>query len=228
MKKLSLSLCVALLAIATSTAHAGPNLLTAGDFEGLSLGSRSSTGFNFPIGTDGQWRVDGYSIVGAQAGLNPRSGSQMLRFTTGGSNDTYQYVDVSGMSSAIDAGTVTADVSAFYNAFGVNDVTLQLRAYSAQPTSGFLGNTFLPGAFYDGSARTDADIATWDLFQLLDVVVPVGTRFLMVGIHSDRDFTSYADDVSLTLTDTSINVPAPGALGLLGLGLIGLGAARRK
>jgi hypothetical protein len=40
---------------------------------------------------------------------------------------------------------------------------------------------------------TDGDTATWEEYTLDNYSIAAGTRFIAVGIHSEREFTSYAD-----------------------------------
>jgi hypothetical protein len=73
---------------------------------------------------------------------------------------------------------------------------------------------------------TDGDTATWEEYTLDNYSIAVGTRFIAIGIHSEPEFTSYADQVTLIIqADT---VAEPGALAEFGLGLAAMGFTRRR
>jgi len=204
------------------------NVMVGGSMELQALGAYSSTGFTFT--STGNWSVDPLSIVNAENGISPLDGTQMLRFGAGGGgqNDLYNIVDVTAFATAIDTGTATANLSAFFNSLGPSEGRVSLRTYGgAEPTAlnPVSGNLFANIAS-PGFSLTDGNIATWEEYTLDNYSIAVGTRFIAVGIHSEREFASYADQVTLTIqADT---VAEPGALAVFGLGLAGIGFIRRR
>jgi len=193
------------------------------------LGTYPSTG-SFTFTSTGNWSIDPLSIVNAENGISPLDGTQMLRFGAGGGgqNDLYNVVDVSALAVAIDTGMATANLSAFFNSLGPSGGRLTLRSYNgAEPTAlnPVSGNLFTSIAGLQFSL-TDGDTATWEEYTLDNYSIAVGTRFIAVGIHSEREFASYADRVTLTIQSDA--VPEPGALAVFGLGLAAMGITRRR
>jgi hypothetical protein len=221
-----LAACCTALLLSVGTTQA--NVMVGGSMELQALGSYASTGFTFT--STGNWSVDPLSIVNAENGITPLDGTQMLRFGADGGahNDLYNIVDVSAFAIAIDTGTATADLSAFFNSVGPSGSRLTLRTYGgAEPTAAnpVSGNSFTNIAGLQFSL-TDGDIATWEEYTLDNYSIAVGTRFIAVGIHSEREFISYADQVTLTIQSGA--VPEPGALAVFGLGLAAMGFTRRR
>ncbi|NKB20973.1 MAG: PEP-CTERM sorting domain-containing protein [Alphaproteobacteria bacterium] len=203
------------------------NVMVGGSMESQALGSYASAGFTFT--STGNWSVDPLSIVNAENGATPLDGTQMLRFGAGGGgqSDVYNVVDVSALAVAIDTGTATADLSAFFNGLGVENTSLSLRSYSgAEPTG---ANPVSGGLFtnvdFQANPLTDSNTSTWEEFSINNYVIAAGTRYIAVGLHSARASASYADQVTLTISSDAI--PEPGSLAVFGLGLAGLGYIRR-
>ena len=124
------------------------------------------------------WDGDPFSIVGAENGVTPTSGSSMLRFDTTGaggpSTDTAcnlaQEVDVTEYASLIATGTASVNVRGQVNRVDVDAETdtqflFVVLAKDAGGTN--LANVFAP-------IFTDADTGTWETLQT-SLVLPVGT-----------------------------------------------------
>ncbi len=216
------------VALLSFNVHA--NVLIGGGMELEPLGAGGGGGFTFT--STGDWNVDPFSIVNAEAGVTPLGGSQMLRFVSGGANtDVYNVVDLTALSSTIDAGGATADLSAFFNALGSTSYSLSLRSFSgAEPTiSNPVSGTSFDNVLFQPVGFTDASATSWEEFTLTNYIINAGTRYIAVGLHSNREFTSYADNVTLTISAAEApSISEPGAFGILSLGLAGLALRRRK
>jgi hypothetical protein len=205
------------------------NVMVGGSMELQALGAYPSTG-SFTFTSTGNWSIDPLSIVNAENGITPLDGTQMLRFGAGGGgqNDLYNVVDVSAFAITIDTGNATANLSAFFNSLGPSGGRVSLRSYNGtEPTAlnPVSGNLFTSIAGLQFSL-TDSDTATWEEYTLDNYAIAAGTRFIAVGIHSEREFASYADQVTLTIHSDTI--AEPGALAVFGLGLAAMGVTRRR
>jgi hypothetical protein len=181
----------------------------------------------------GKWAIgDPMAAVGVTNGISPRTGSKMMVFSpTGGvSSDVYQIVDVTAYASQIDAGLVTADLSVFYNAVSAGGAGLDLYGLSSSAPLTFSGEVLLGGAY--NLFTVDGDKSTWQSFEVNQVALKAGTRFLEFGLHSPTSSGgTYADDAKLTLTindGVTPAVPEPGTTALFVAGLLAGGFWLRR
>ncbi len=193
----------------------------------------------------GEWEGDVSQIVGAEGGVTPLEGSSMLSFDATGftssgfssASQVYQLIDVSSMSSSIDAGLVTATASVFYNrvagdAYTDTRFTMAFGAFSGSPATFTSGSTGF-GYYWGNIVWSDSDVSTWEE-STVDYLLPVGTDYLAIQLLAEEDVLNqtgypefdghYADNVSVTLA----TIPEPGTASLLGLGLLGLLGIGRK
>ncbi|GGF86551.1 PEP-CTERM sorting domain-containing protein [Alteromonas lipolytica] len=206
-------------------------ILSDGGFEATTT---KNTEWPIPLVSIGQWSGDGFSIVSAESGVNPLSGSGMYKFLgnnlIGGNHDTYQIIDVSAWATEIDAGTATIDYSAYFNSAGMVS-GLGLSFWSLPAFSGSLSG-YTTKLFDNFGNATDADESTWEQVSYTSISLDVNTRFVAFGLHSlTKNSGAYVDNASLTLnvasTEPQTPVPAPGVLSLFGLGLL-VSAKRKK
>lgn len=208
-----------LLGSAASSMALGTDL----SFELRPAGSTLGGTLTFP--STGVWTINHGSYQGAQNGITPLLGTNMLRFDEGApdtSTDIYQLVDVSSFSSMISTGGVTFTLSASFNSPIAHGFGLTMLAYT-ETTTPLSVNAF------DGEAQTplfttlDADPATWQQLTL-SYTPPAGTHFIAIGMNSHIDgHASYADAVNFTATV----VPEPSLAAVLGAGLSCLCVLRR-
>jgi hypothetical protein len=225
---------VALVASVPLTAAASTvSVLNDGGFEDPSGILPTALRLSWTSAAYGRWAVgDPMAAVGATNGITPHTGSEMLYFSpTGGvSSDVYQPIDVSAYAAQIDAGLVTADLGAFFNALGGGTVGLDLYGVTSSAPLAFGGETLLGGKF--NNFTVDGDRSTWQQFQVNHVLLTAGTRFLFFGLHAPTSSAgTYADDASMTLTindGATSGVPEPGTVALVLGGLLGMAWTRHR
>ena len=182
----------------------------------------------------GKWAVGdaACSVTGPAFSITPRGGSRMLDFgsvpTGNTSSDVYQIVDLTAYATQIDAGLVTVDTSAYFNATIAARVGMALLRWPVAPTT-FGGFQFLESGF---DFATDSDRSTWQEFGYSGVSLSAGTRYLGFGVNSPTGAPqTYVDDARLLL---HINdgqpsaVPEPGTLSLVLASGIAFMASRRR
>jgi len=188
----------------------------------------STLGPTFTFTTTGVWTIDRGSYQGAQNGITPFLGTNMLRFdeTATASTDIYQLVDVSSFSSLIATGGVSFTLSAYFNSPLAHQFGLTMLAYfeTSTPVQAVSGGSGGFDAITQPPAVTlDANTATWQQLTL-SYTPPAGTHFIAIGLNSRVDgHPSYADGVDFIATV----VPEPSITTLLSLGISGL-CLRRK
>lgn len=210
--------------------------LVEGDFEGLAPGAGSLSSGPPPI--VGIWSGDQSSIVAAENGITPGSGSQMLSFigtaTTGPSNtgaaQMFQLVDTTGRAAGtiLQASMLVNRVAG--NALTDDRFTIQILAYSGVP--GQFSTLFQRselGMSTGGNFFSDADPATWELVETDPFALPSGTTFVAIHAFATENISQsstfpefdghYMDRVRL--------VPEPSVSLLALAGLLMLGAIRK-
>lgn len=218
------SLAMAAIGLPASGYALPIEVLGDGGFE--ATGSPQAQQLSWNAGDYGSWGVgDPLETVGAENGISPLSGAKMLSFepVAGISSDIYQIVDVTAYAGQIDAGLVTADLSASYNATAATTMGLRLLGWGAAPLD-FGGLAVLGGGV--SNSGVDSDLVTWQEFNVNGIALTAGIRYLAFGMHAPTGAVAYADGASLLLNVAE--VPEPGTLAIFSLGLAGLGYMRRR
>ena len=236
--------CLSFVLVKVSSVEA--DLITNPGFE--TFENTSVIGYPGLPSTYGDWGGDKSAIVSAENGITPY-GTQMLRFDATGnsacctlnSGEVYQWVDLSAYSTEIATGQATASLSAWFNRVAGDSqtdtsFTVYMWAMRGIPPSPYNTNfrddyLALEGGGVAGGS--DANPGTWEQ-AAADMLLPAGTSYLVVrltayeNVWNDCYFPEfdghYADNVSLTISQ----VPIPGAIWLLGSGLLGIIGLRRK
>ena len=211
-----------------SAALFGVNAIINGDAE---AGTGSSTGFSVET-IPGWTTVGNFTAIQYAAGggfpiaSSPGPVSRGANFFGGGPNNANsrasQIIDLLSLSTPIDLGTVTYDLSAYLGGFDT-------QADNAVLSVSFrnLSNTPLGGATLGPVTVDDRGEETGLFLRSTSGGIPVGTRNALVNLEMTRlqgtYNDGYADNLSLVLSNTDAPpVPAPSTFLLLGSGLAGL------
>lgn len=175
--------------------------------------------FNGPIYNT--WGVEAGAVVGSELGVTPAAGSNMLRenLTSLVASQTFQIVDVSTYSSAINAGNATADFRALFNvpdvlAGAVSNVALTFR----DNTNTQLGPILITSSSTLGGL--DGNPNTWEPLAITGAAIPVNTVRINAEVAYSNaslmtSFPGYVDQADLRLNI----VPEPAGIVLLGFAL---------
>jgi hypothetical protein len=164
------------------------------------------------------------SITTATMGVTPFAGSRMLQMTDDGLSytQTFQAVDVTSYGGLINAGQAQLVATAMLNTNGGYTGALGLvnvMYFSGSTWGSMIGNSG------NGTLFLDANPQTWEGVSVTSMI-PVGTTWLVYQVAfqnaSIGTNTGFADLAGIDI----LQVPAPGAIALLGL--VGLGARRRR
>lgn len=206
-----------------------PNLLVDPSFENPVL--TPHTQINGSPYLTGVWGTEnGGNVPGAVNGVSPASGLRMHRqnLTGGAATQTWQRVNVSAYSAAINSGNATVNASALFNA------SSGLPAPTGSVGVAFYNgaNVLIPPATIAGTTF-DAIAATWQNLSLSVISIPVNTQFIRLELAystasmATGPFSSlptFIDDAVLKLDI----VPEPSSLALGALGLVGAMWIRRR
>jgi hypothetical protein len=211
----------------------GSNILINGDAE-AGIGSASgddveaipgwSTTSNFTVV---QYGAPAFPTAAVSTTIGGGANFFAGGLSTGLSTAT-QTLDVSDLAGVIDAGSLSATLSAFIGGFDGQDDDMTLTATFLDGSSTALGAVTI-------GPVTEADRAgdTTMLSRTGNAVVPVDTRSIDVEMVATRFQGSYddgyADNLSLILSGSSpVTVPEPASVSLLLAGMAGILMLRRK
>lgn len=200
--------------------------------------SLTDPGFNstsqplLPAGTFvfDRWEVEAANlVVGPQAGVAPFEGDGMLRMNvTGGVlSQVWQFLDLTGLQTQINAGNVSAEAYVFMNSAQGHTPTSALRLTGR---SGNNANFFLrPSTVNSTVAMTlDGSAATWQKLSSTTITLPPGTNLLELELDYTNASLSNPDFAFADLAYVCLHVvPEPAGVGMI-LGTVILGIHRRR
>ena len=169
----------------------------------------------------GAWQGDATNTVLAEGGIAPHGGANMLKFIATGaqasatlvSSQMWQIVDLRAWGTAIDAGGVRLDASAWFNRVTggpSTDRRFDLRVLAFDTTDAGVPTRYQANAALAvGATSVDTAGAAWQQGRL-QLLLPPLTRVVLAEIYAYEDVLNdaqapefdghYADDVVLTLT----------------------------
>lgn len=228
--------CVAAAAVVASAATGAqaaltPNLLVDPSFENPVLTVHTQIN-NAPFLTGVWGSENGGNVTGPVNGVSPASGARMHRqnLTGGSATQTWQRVNVSAYSTAINAGNATVNASALFNASsGLPAPSGAIRVFFHDATNALLS----PPSAAAGLTLV-AHPGVWQSASVSVVSVPVNTHSIRLELAygtasmTTGPFTSlptFFDDAMLQLDV----VPEPSSLALGAVAIVAAGwTARRR
>lgn len=191
---------IGVLTLLTLNDNAECNVLGDPSFEDMPIGTQS--GFTLVFDSVGEWTIDEYSIRGAENGVSPMHGSQMLRFDGPAGHagiNVYQLVDLSPFGEEIAAQQALADYTAFFNAPAAHDFYIHMLAFEESGLPININDWDDRSSSVSTPITSDSDAATWEQHRL-QYLIPENAKFLALGINSvNNGAPSYADQVSLMI-----------------------------
>ena len=169
----------------------------------------------------GLWSHDVASIVTAQNGITPHSGSRMLHFiytapygpADSWACEVYQLVDMTAFADLIRAGQATAVGSGWFNRVAGDSQTdkqfaIEIRAYSGAMSAFPDLLTFGEIGMKEQQLSSDANPSTWERIEV-SFPIPQDTTFLALRVYAGEDVYNdlsgieldghYGDDFSFTI-----------------------------
>lgn len=158
-------------------------------------------------------------------------------YTSLSTSEIYQLIDISSYAAQIASGNMEATLTGYFNRVAGDpetDTGFSVTIYAFDGTI----SGWSPGGYTQvasGSVYADSDMSTWEqagVTLLLDSSID----FIAIRISAGENITNdssypefdghYADNISFTLQETA--VPVPASLLLLSAGIIGLSGIRRR
>lgn len=227
-QRLSLGhVAAAMAVVALVTPLASANLLVDPGYEANPLTNYANVLNDFTT-YQGVWGDENSTIVGAENGVTPPEGTQMLRMDDDGlvTTQAFQVTDVTAYAGIIDAGSATVTLSALFNVeAGVNTAAggVYIQFFSAANYGSQIG------AGLAGPLALDASAQTWETASVT-TPVPVGTRWLLSQVYYSNASLVGSDGVVhpgyVDAADLRV-IPEPGTLALGAVAGLVLLARRR-
>ncbi len=168
----------------------------------------SGTADGSTVITPAKWTANGDPTVAPYSTfttITKPSGGGNVYFTGGpdsAETDLFQTIDLSSVGTAIDAGTVKFNLSAFLGGFGDQDDSVTVFANFQSASHGFVNSASIGPVL-----AVDRNNVTAMLSRSSTGPVPKTTRFAQIQLHFSRASGSYndgyADNASLILTNTA-------------------------
>jgi hypothetical protein len=171
------------------------------------------------------------NVTGPDNGVLPASGLRMHRQDDDGAiaSQSWQLINVSAYSAAINAGTATFNAAALYN------VPADVQAGAASIAVSFFNGAQAPVAplFLSTGAVLDNVVSTWQPIGVAGAIPPT-TQFLRLQVayanasmqsQLGADRPGFVDDARLTVT---YPIPEPATIGLAGVSLLSMVCLARR
>jgi hypothetical protein len=233
LRQLSIIMLVAVLALLAMTPASQAQFVTGNLLVDPSFENPVLTPFPQIIGppfTTGVWGGENAAnVLGPVNGVIPLAGARMHRQDNAGgvATQSWQLVDVSPFTAAINAGNASFLTSALYNVS--QGIPAGVASISVSPLNAGHAPT---GAAISVGSILDASPATWQPINA-SAPVPVNTQFLRLQVaYSNASLMSssgaflpgFVDDARLVLRV----VPEPATMGLGALALAGVALMARR
>jgi len=178
--------------VAQATFQYDTNLITNGDAEDSLNGWTKTGGFD----------VMGYGTSGYPDVKSPGPQNRGAYFFYGGneaSSSAEQAIDISGGATAIDAGQVRCELSAYLGGYSSQEDNAMVMARFMSASDTMISSTQVGPV-----SSSDREDITGLLYKSVQQIIPAGTRTIVIQIDIKRDegtdSDGYADNISLTLS----------------------------
>jgi len=172
---------------------------------------------------DGWTEVIGNNWARRSSNPVPQAGDAYFFAGAGAAAELAQTVDVSSLASMISTGTQEFAFSGYVRSFPQSPLDTSRIVLEYLDGAGTILDAFDSGAL--------ADSTQWLLVEDTRLA-PTTTESIRVRLIADRNAGTnndgYFDSLSLMAVTTSVNVPEPTTLGLLGLAVLGVSVARLR
>lgn len=227
----------ALVSLSTAT-HAAQIVLNQNAIlnPGAELGQGSATGNDIYI-LPGWTTTGNFTAVqyGASAAPVASPGAAFgSNFFSGGPNNptnmATQIIDVSNLSTSIDAGAIAYVLSGYFGGYLFQNDSASLFVTFFNSATVSLGSSAVAGGF-NSTARNNLSVL---LYGVQNGFIPVGTRSVQVTLFMTRTEgfynDGYADNLSFIASQAGLSptaTPEPATWALAGLGIAAVGLRRR-
>lgn len=209
------------LAACAMSANASVLLIQNGGFENNDVGYG---GFSYSSDASGEVAAPSWAFAGL-SGISVNSGAWGANAPEGTS---FAY-----LQSASQSGIASGSVSQVFNTSDLSDLTVTFKLAQRTNCCGDIGGQIV-GVSLDGvqlqAYQPNYSNGDWFDYSLSALGVTAGSHTLTFsGVNqTSTDTTAFVDNVQVAAELQTAAIPEPASLAILGLGLIGLTATRRK